>query len=104
VFPAWPDRISPPCIVLVPGAPWVDTTEIMFGELRGRIDVHLLAATGGTDESLCLLEEALEDVLRLTAEWAMELVDAPSLISVAGADYIGTTLTLSKPFRPHETD
>jgi hypothetical protein len=100
VHAAWPDRLAPPCIVLAPGSPWVDTTDTTFGEFRGRVDVHLIAATGGTEDALNVLEGALETVLHYTADWAVEAVDAPSLMPVNGTDYLGTTLTLAKPFRP----
>ena len=99
VYPAWPGRLDPPCIVLVPALPWIDSRDVTFTHRRGHLSVHIFAGPGDASDSLAALETAVESVLVHSADWSIESVDAPTLVTLSGADYLATTLNCSKPFR-----
>lgn len=99
VATAWPDRVTTPCLVLVPPstASYI-TGGPTFGEYTIGVDVLVLVGkpSAVTLEALDLL---IEGVLANSVDWALSGVDSPSTVTVNGAEVLGTVIHLSKPAR-----
>lgn len=96
VHTAWPDRLSPPCALLVPPSGTYVTGGQVFGSYTVALDLVLLAERGSFDVVLPALETLIDAALRLTESYGLSGVDSPSVVTIGGIDYLGTTLHISK--------
>ena len=97
VHSQWPDRVTVPCLLLVPAAdrPYV-TGGQTFGEYALALDVVVLVERGSHEVALPALEALLDAVLANTVDWGLTGIDSPTVVTVAGVDHLGTTVHLSK--------
>ncbi|GAA3193967.1 hypothetical protein ACFO1B_03830 [Dactylosporangium siamense] len=96
----WPDRITPPVLLVVPPASAVHVTAgPNFTEYTVALDVVVLAGKASPALALNALEELVEGVLSNTVDWSLSGVDSPSLVTISGTEYLGTVVHLSKPTR-----
>ena len=100
VMDVWRITGEPPCILLVPppGRSYVEGGKT-FGEFLINVDVVVLVRARPPNEGRDELEELLEDVLRNTADWALDGVDSPAAASIPDStvEFRGAVVHLSKP-------
>lgn len=97
VLAAWPDKApTPPVAFVIPpqGTPYV-TTGPTFGTYTVAFDIVLVTGRSGARDALAQLEAFLERVLANTADWRLSGVDSPSIVTINGIDYLGSTAHLS---------
>lgn len=102
VSASWPNAIVAPCAFVIP--PLGDNYVVggqTFGEYRMNVDLVLLVDHSTASEGLAALEALTELALANTVDWALAGVEPPAPITVteSGAEYLGTVMHLSKPFR-----
>jgi hypothetical protein len=97
VHQAWPDRITPPCVLLTPpqSGSYV-TGGQTFRDYEVFLDAVVLAERGSFDVVLPALETLLAALLHLTEDWALQGIDPPSVTTVGSVDYLGTVVHLSR--------
>ena len=99
VHVAWPDRFNPPCVLLVPPTGTYLAAE-GYSTYTLYLDVVAVAERGSYDVILPSLERLIEQVLTFTADWSLSGVDRPSLVTVAGQDFLATAIHISKHVQP----
>jgi len=100
VLVAWPDRISPPCVIVVPpaSASYI-TSGPTFGSFTVALDVVALVPHGSPSVALPALETLIEGVLTNSADWALNGVESPGVTTIGAADVLGTVIHLNKTGR-----
>jgi hypothetical protein len=96
VYGAWPDRPQPPCVlVTVPvSGPWLSAGQTFGTTHELHLDCIVLVP-----RSLATLEELTAVVLANTVDWSLSGVDSPTLVTLAGVDFLGTTVHLSQSIK-----
>lgn len=102
VHPHWPIAFVAPCLfVLPPVADQYVQSGQRFGELYLAVDIVILAAHAPIEEALLAIEELIEATIANTMDWQLRGIESPAPTTVLdnGAEYLGTVVHLSKPFR-----
>jgi hypothetical protein len=95
VYIGWAERVSVPCVVVVPPVTAYITGGQFVGSYTLALDLYLLVRSG-VGNSLSTLESLIETVLIHTVDWGLSGVDGPGTLSISGADYFGTIVHLTK--------
>lgn len=101
VHPAYPDRLSPPCLVVSPPASgqYVTSGPNFGATYTVHADVVALVAKGTPSLSLADLDDLVEAILTNTVDWSLDGVDAPAVVAVGSGEMLGTVVHLSKSAR-----
>lgn len=105
VHPGVPDRFNAPALVVEPADPWITAPDAGLPANAGmfRFNVRVIAEQGTPSGA----EGALDDLLAATiaalvasdAEWSIETVSAPGVVTIAEAPYLSADIVVSAPFR-----
>jgi hypothetical protein len=100
VMDGWQLNAEPPCVLLTPaaGRSYVDGGE-QFASFVINIDVVVLVRDSSVpDQARDALEDLLEELLRNSADWSLDGVDAPQVSAVPGStvEFFGTVVHLGK--------
>jgi hypothetical protein len=97
VHNAWPDRFTAPCVAVVPPAGSYVRAGQTFGSFEVLADALLLVPRG-TDAATALvaLDSLIELVLANSADWSLQGVDSPSIVTVGAVEHLGTLIHLAK--------
>lgn len=96
VHAGWPDRLTPPCVLLTPPQTTYVTAGPNFGEFSVSLDMALMVPKASPAEALSTLDALIETALTYSADWSLSGVDGPAVVSVNGIEYLGTVAHLSK--------
>lgn len=99
VYTTWPDRITPPLIVLTQPASDYVTAGPTFGGFTVAVDLVILVARSANSVALDNLDALVEQVLANSVDWRLTGVDGPSIVTINGAEHLGTIAHLNKEAR-----
>ncbi len=101
VHTTWPDRISPPCVLLVPPqAGSYVTSGDTFRTYTLALDVLVFTDRGSFELMLPILETLIAAVLANSEDWQLTGVDAPGVTVLGGSELFGSTVHLAKQIQP----
>jgi len=91
-----PERLIAPCVIVVPGSPWV-TSGPTFGTFSVTFDVDVVVQTAtNTTKTKDLTDRIEEAIIRLVNEgYSIAEVAQPSIYESNGAPYMSTTLQVT---------
>jgi len=100
VLAAWPDRVTPPCVIVVPPA---SASYVVggptFGSFTVALDVVALVPHGSPNVALPALETLIEGVLTNSVDWALNGIESPGVTTIGAAEVLGTVIHLAKTAR-----
>lgn len=94
-FDYLPGRLVPPCVIVLPGSPYLTSGDV-FGELA--VSYRLVTIFGGTNNETASreLDQLVEDVMGdLHPDYVVEEVSDPYGLEANNAQYAATDLTVS---------
>lgn len=98
VYQAWPNRPDVPCLIVVPGQPYIAGGQT-FGSYDVRVEVLILVGHADYPIALEDLNSLIETVLANTVDWALINVEQPSLVNVGASSILGAVVSLAKGAR-----
>lgn len=95
-------RLSPPCVVITAGAPYVDTADATFDtEGTVRLVATLMVPSGANDVTTTQLDDLACTAWTAVAEserWVPESLDQPYKLTSGTATYLALGLSARAPF------
>ncbi|MEV0890312.1 hypothetical protein [Promicromonospora sp. NPDC050262] len=103
VHPRQPSRVTPPCVILTPADPWMDTTEdLPYGAAWFRYTAQVIVPNGTleavSDDLDSLVGSVILAALSAPGEWHMDSVSAPDPTLINDQPYLSADVALSAPF------
>ena len=103
VYPRQTSRVAPPCVVLEPADPWIQTSpDTPYGQAEFRYIAQVIAPSGTVEHVAdmldALVEEVISSALSAPGEWHLESVSRPDYIPLNGQSYLSADVELSAPF------
>lgn len=98
-----PSRITPPCVVLLPADPWIDTQGLPYGSAMFRFTAQVLVPVGQSLEAVAdlldgLVASVIGAALSAPGEWQLDNVSAPDITTLYDNPYPYADVNLSAPF------
>lgn len=97
------ETLTPPCAAIVPAEPYLQppaaTEKVPFRKVQVGIDVLLISAREDAAKAAKLTDELIEfayRVLHVDGEYSVRRVSRPGVITVSGAKYIGSVLSIEQ--------
>lgn len=95
------ESLAPPCAAIVPADPYMrgpsKIDEIPFGRVSVAIDVLLISAREDAATAAELTDDLIEYAYRVLVEsYDVREVSRPGVITVSGAKYIGSVLSITQ--------
>lgn len=93
-----PARIVPPCVVVVPGSPYLVKGDTV-GTVTMRAEAHLIVGALNNDTSADLLDDVVDDaiVAGINGDWRFQEVLEPYGLSSGGAVHLAIPVIFTKP-------
>lgn len=103
VHPRQPSRVTPPCVIVTPADPWIDTQDLPYGSAMFRFTAQVLVPTGQSleavaDELDALVASVIAAALSAPGEWQLDNVSAPDITTLYDQPYPYADVNLSAPF------
>lgn len=108
-FTVIPEKVSGAFVAVAPNDPYLafepEEPDLLYGEVRVRHRLVLVASRGTNDTQADELDEMVLTLLSLAdglAPHVIESVDEPGRITINGQVHLATAVNLSVPFRVQE--
>lgn len=98
------ERVPVPGVIVAPGSPWITASGLLDRDIRrstwsvlavaGRSDAE--GTLGDLDDLLRACWGALRPMLGGPGAWTVPQIDAPSIVTVNGADHVGAQMLLTR--------
>lgn len=103
VYPRQPSRVTPPCVVVTPADPWIDTEDLPYGQAMYRFTAQVLVPNGQVQEVVSeqldgLVASVVRAALSAPGEWQLDNVSAPDISTLYDQPYPHADVNLSAPF------
>lgn len=103
VHPRQPSRVTPPCVIVTPADPWIDTQDLPYGTAMFRFTAQVLVPTGQSLEAVAdqldgLVASVIRAALSAPGEWQLDNVSAPDITTLYDNPYPYADVNLSAPF------
>lgn len=98
-----PSRVTPPCVILKPADPWIDTQGLPYGAAMYRFTAQVLVPNGQSLETVAdqldaLVASVIGAALSAPGEWQLDDVSAPDITTLYDQPYPYADVNLSAPF------
>lgn len=97
-----PSRVAPPCVILTPADPWIDTQGLPYGQAWYRFTAQAIVPKGTleaiSDDLDALVASVIAVALSAPGEWHLDSVSAPDITILNDQPYQFADIALSAPF------
>lgn len=96
-----PERIQPPCAVVMPGSPYIEDGDT-FGSFTARYTIDLIMGTAANSITTNGLDAQIENALvgLTNAGYSIETISQPYSMDANNATYLAATITVKTNIRP----
>ena len=100
-FAYLPERLVPPCAVVMPGATYIEDGDT-FGSFTARYTVDLVMGTAANSVTASGLDDQIENALiaLVNEGYSVESVSQPYAMEANNAAYLAATLQVTTKIRP----
>lgn len=102
VYLRQPSRVTPPCVILAPADPWIDTQGLPYGSAWYRYTGRAIVPNGTLEAIADDLDELVGSVIAVAlsapGEWHLDNVSAPDIVILNDQPYQFADIALSAPF------